>query len=115
MGKIRQSACFGCFCREGVTPEQVITRAAEIGYESVEMSPEERWDLIREHGMKVAITIGHASLPEGLNDPDNHDRIEDELLASIERAAANDIPGTDRQYKGPLGYPSYRSCAPSAA
>ena len=93
MAKIRQSACFWCFCREGVSMEDVVARAARIGYESLEMAPPEHWDLIRAHGMRLAVVVGHDSLTEGLNNPANHDRIEDELLASIELAAANDIPG----------------------
>ena len=36
MGSINQSICFGCFARDGVTPEQAITEAAKIGYKSVE-------------------------------------------------------------------------------
>ena len=93
MGKIRQSAVFWCFCRQGVSVEDVVTRAAAIGYESLEMAPPEYWDLIRGHGLRLAVIVGHDSLTDGLNDPANHDRIEDELLANIDLAAANDIPG----------------------
>lgn len=93
MGKIRQSAVFWCFCRDGVAVKDVVTRAAAIGYESVEMAPPEHWDLIRDCGLGMAVIVGHASLTDGLNDPANHDRIEDELLAHIDLAAANDIPG----------------------
>ena len=93
MGSINQSICFGCFTRGGATPEQVIREAAKIGYKSVEMLSQEHWDLVRENGMRVAIVSGHRSLPDGLNKRENHDRIEDELLANIELAAANDIPG----------------------
>ena len=93
MARIRQSACFWCFCREGVSVQDLVARAAAIGYESVEMAPPEHWDLIREHGLGMAVIVGHASLADGLNDPANHDRIEDELLTNIDLAAANDIPG----------------------
>jgi hydroxypyruvate isomerase len=37
--------------------------------------------------------IGHDSLPEGLNQYDNHDRIEEELRESIDIAAEHEIPG----------------------
>ena len=93
MASINQSICFGCFARDGLSPEQVISEAARIGYQSVEMLDRQHWDLVREHGLRVAIISGHASLPDGLNKPENHDRIEQELLANIELAAANDIPG----------------------
>ena len=93
MGRINQSICFGCFRRGEATPEQVIAEAAKLGIKSVEMLPPEFWPLVREHGMKIAIIVGHRSLPDGLNKRENHDRIEDELLQNIEIAAENDIPG----------------------
>ena len=68
-------------------------KAAEIGYKSVEMCPTELWSVVQDHGMRVAIISGHASLPSGLNDPSNHDRIEDEILENIDIAVENDIPG----------------------
>lgn len=93
MGHINQSICFGCFNRGDVTPEQVIKEAAKIGYKSVEMLGQEHWGMVRDNGMKVAIIGGHRSLTDGLNKRSNHDRIEDELLAKIDLAAENDIPG----------------------
>ena len=92
MGTIRQSVCFGCFTRGDAAPDQVISTAARLGYKSIEMLPQEHWDTVRQHGMEVAIVVGHQSLPDGLNKRDNHDRIEQELLANIDLAAANDIP-----------------------
>jgi len=90
--RIKQSACWGCFCREGVTPEQFVRTAAQIGYRSIEMGPQEHWDLIKEHGLDIAIFVGHKSLTDGLNDPANHDRIEDELNASLDLAVQYGVP-----------------------
>ena len=93
MASINQSVCVGNFTRGDVSPEQVIREAGKIGYKSVEMVGQEYWDLVRDNGMRVAVIVGHRSLPDGLNKRENHDRIEQELLANIELAAANDIPG----------------------
>ena len=93
MGTIRQSICFGCFHRNGVTPETLIREAARIGYASVEMLPREHWDQVRDAGMDIAIVVGHASLPDGLNKKENHDRIEDELLENMDLAVAYGITG----------------------
>jgi len=92
MKPIKQSICFGCFCRGGITPEQVIEEAAKVGYSSVEMLNQKHWDLVRQHGMQVAIVGGHGTLTDGLNKRENHDRIEDQLLSNIDLAAKNDIP-----------------------
>lgn len=93
MGSINQSICFGGFTHEAESPQEIIASAAKIGYESVEMLDRQYWDLVREKGMRVAIIIGHASLPDGLNKRENHARIEDELLANMDIAVENDIPG----------------------
>ena len=93
MSTIRQSICFGCFNRGGLTPESLIREAARMGYASVEMLPEEHWNRVRDAGMVIAIVVGHASLPDGLNKRENHDRIEDELLANMDQAVEYGIPG----------------------
>jgi len=72
--------------------EQVAAEAAKIGFQSIEMAPREAWPAIRENGLRVAIVSGHKSLKEGLNNPDDHDRIEGELLQNIDVAVENDIP-----------------------
>jgi hydroxypyruvate isomerase len=89
--RIKQSFVWGTFAR-GVPPEQLIREAAATGYASIEMGPREHWDRIRDAGMQIAIFVGHASLADGMNDRKNHDRIEKELLASIEVAGRYQIP-----------------------
>ncbi len=93
MGRINQSFAWWPFARKGVDPEKLIKTAAEIGYKSIEMLPEEYWPLVKEQGMRIAIIVGHRSLQDGLNKRENHARIEEELLKNIELAAQNDIPG----------------------
>ena len=90
--RIKQSACWGCFCRGDVTPELMVQEVAKTGYKSIEMGPQEHWALIKDAGLDIAIFVGHKSLPDGLNDPNNFARIEDELLASIDLAVEWDIP-----------------------
>ncbi len=92
MPSIKQSITFGPFSRGELSGEQVIAEAAKIGMQSVEMLPQELWPVVKDHGMRIAIVSGHGTLPDGLNRPENHDRIEAELLEKIDLAAENDIP-----------------------
>ncbi|MCC6446528.1 MAG: TIM barrel protein [Armatimonadetes bacterium] len=90
--RINQSLSWWCYAREGVDPKKLIKEAARIGYASIEMLPQEHWDLVRENGMKIAITVGHGTLADGLNRRENHNRCEDEMLANLELAATYEIP-----------------------
>ena len=92
MTAIKQSICFGPFSREGMSPEDLVKAAVRIGYKSIEMLPQEHWGLVQGNGLDIAIVVGHASLPDGLNKRENHDRIEDELLANIDLAVEHNIP-----------------------
>lgn len=90
-GRVKQSFVWGTFAR-GVPPERLIREAAATGYASIEMGPREHWDRIREAGMRIAIFVGHSSLSDGMNDRKNQDRIEKELLASLDLAVKYGIP-----------------------
>ena len=93
MARIKQSATGWSFIQGDMTPEGFIRGAAEVGLTAVELVDEQYWPLVKELGLDIATFVGHSSLTDGLNKRENHDRIEDELLANIELAAANDIPG----------------------
>jgi hydroxypyruvate isomerase len=88
MSRIRQSVCFSNFLRDGLSATALIEAATDIGYASIEMLPEEHWQQVQDCGLDIACVVGHASLPDGLNKRENHDRIEAELRARIEAAAA---------------------------
>jgi len=92
MGRINQSISWWCFANRGVAAADLVKAVARMGYASCEMLPEEYWGMVRDAGMKVAIIGGHNSLTDGLNKRSNHNRIEDETLANLEVAVANDIP-----------------------
>ena len=92
MKPIKQSAVWWCFAREGVSPEKLAREAKAIGYVSVEMGPEESYEAVKAEGLDIAITMGHGTLTEGMNKRENHPRIEDELLKSLDMAVKWGIP-----------------------
>ncbi|MEM7132426.1 MAG: TIM barrel protein [Chloroflexota bacterium] len=95
---IKQSICYPLFKPADVSLEELMERAADIGYAAVEMwvrgdDFDEVVALAHKYNLVMASMIGHNSLPNGLNKRSNHDRIEAELIESIDIAAANGIPG----------------------
>ena len=66
--------------------------AKSIGYLAAELLPRELWDTAREVGLVIASHGGHASLTDGLNRRENHNRIEDEINTMLELAIRYQIP-----------------------
>lgn len=94
----KQSLCIPCYMPEGMDLHAFCGRVAEIGYPAVEIwGRDDRFDelmaAVNAHGLVLASMCGHHSLTDGLNKASNHDRIETELTASIDLAAAHRIPG----------------------
>jgi hydroxypyruvate isomerase len=87
------------FDRDRQTLDAFCAEVAEIGYAAIEVMTLHGPDLAetvataRKHGLVVASMPGHASLRDGLNMVENHDRIEAELRRSIDLAAEHGIGG----------------------
>lgn len=95
---IKQSICYPLFKPRDLSLGELFAAAAQIGYAAVELwgrgdDFEEVVSLAHQHRLTVASMVGHASLGDGLNKRSNHDRIEAELIASVEIAARHCIPG----------------------
>ena len=96
--RIKQSFCYPLFKSEEMRIDTLFKTAADIGYPAVELwareaNFEELMAAAKEHKLVVASMSGHASLRDGLNKSSNHDRIEAELITSIDLAAQHAIPG----------------------
>jgi hydroxypyruvate isomerase len=96
--KIKQSVCFPMMQPLPDPLPEFIAEVARIGYAAVEIwkpndSFQELYDLTQRHGLRIASFSGHDSLPVGLNDPSQHQRIFDELVESIDLAANHGVPG----------------------
>jgi len=89
---LRQAFSWWAFYCDGMDADALLAAAARIGYSGVEMPPESLWPAIHEHGLQIATIGGHSSLTNGLNRRENHDRIEVEIRANLEKAVANQIP-----------------------
>jgi hydroxypyruvate isomerase len=96
--RIQQSFCYPCFKTKEMSLDTVCREAAAIGLKAVELwfrGPDfdELVATAKKHRLVIASMCGHKSLTDGLNKPENHDRIEAELRESLEIAARVGIPG----------------------
>lgn len=92
MSQIKQSFCWWCFDKAGLTPQQLLRAAADIGYQGVELVGPEHWPLIKEHGLRIVSTNGGLSIGQGLNRREHHEQLEQRMRAAIEQAEQWNIP-----------------------
>jgi len=96
--KIKQSLCYPMLNTTGLSLDTLFLAASQTGYAAVETwfrgdDFEEIAARAKRHDLVLSSICGHQSLGDGLNNPANHDRIEDELKASIDIAVRHKIPG----------------------
>ncbi|MBA3450429.1 MAG: xylose isomerase, partial [Chloroflexia bacterium] len=92
MTRPKASLTWWSFADRGVEPHDLIRAVAAMGYDGIELAEEALWPAIADAGLAIATHRGHDTLESGLNQPQNHDRIEGELLRSIELAQRWRIP-----------------------
>lgn len=79
---LKHSFSWWCFA-DLIDPQTLISSAARLGYDGVDLVDQVYWDEILDAGLELAAVDGHASIEDGLNNRDNHDRIEQEILAKL--------------------------------
>ncbi len=88
----RLSLTWGSFADLGVAADDLIRAVAALGYDGIELAEEALWPAIAEAGLAIVSHRGHGTIESGLNRPENHDRIEAEILANLDLARRWDIP-----------------------
>jgi len=89
---VKQAVAWWCLERAGMTLPQAIDACLDIGYGGLEMVNQQDWPLLRERGLTIVSSRGHASLEDGLNRWENHDRIEREIKENLALAVEWGIP-----------------------
>jgi hydroxypyruvate isomerase len=90
-GRLKQSVSRWCY---GKIPFPEFCKAVvDIGLTAIDLVDEADWPLLKEHGLICSMgwhTGG--DIPDGLNDPANHDKIVNGLLKALPKAAAAGVP-----------------------
>jgi hydroxypyruvate isomerase len=97
---VKQSVCVPMVLGDVPLNRDLFIKIKNLGYEAVEFWNRENlgdfesiFRTIKDVGLEIATISGHNSLSDGMNNTDNHNRIEAELRDSIEVAARFGIPG----------------------
>ncbi len=95
---IKQSVCIPILPQDALPREKLLAEIASIGYPAIEIWG---WDddfpglcgAAARNGLRMVSISGHGTGTDGLNNPENHDRIEAELRDAIDVAATHGVAG----------------------
>ncbi len=89
---LRQSFTWWSFYTPETDAETLLRRAAEIGYDGVELVSEDLFPVARGMGLEITTHPAHQSIEKGLNRREHHERIVQETETSLRLAERWQIP-----------------------
>src|ERR1044071_3603954 len=92
MNVLRQSFSWWCFENRGVPVTRLLKEARMIGYDGVDLLPEELWVQARETGLTIVNSSGPRPLEKGFNRREHHTWLQDELSKQLEVGARYQVP-----------------------
>src|SRR6267154_1028895 len=89
-GRLKQSAARWCYSK--ISIDDLCRQAAEMGLSGIDLVEPDDWPVLKKYGLVPAMTQGKATIPNGFNRKENHDRLEKELQDRIKLAAEAKAP-----------------------
>jgi hydroxypyruvate isomerase len=89
-GRLKQSVCRWCYSKMSL--DDLCRNAADMGLSGIDLVDQDEWPTVRKYGLVPTVTQGKASIPDGWNRKESHDRLAEEITARIVRAAEAKVP-----------------------
>lgn len=90
-GRLRQSVSRWCY--QKIALPDLCRAVAAMGVPAIDLLEPEDWAVVREHGLICSMGYGGGgTIRDGLNNPANHDRIVNNLIAAMPKAVALGVP-----------------------
>jgi hydroxypyruvate isomerase len=90
-GRLKQSVSRWCY--KDIALPDFCKAVAEMGLTAIDLLEEKDWPVVADHGLVCSMGYGGGgSIPNGLNDPANHEAIVNGLTAALPRAAKAKVP-----------------------
>jgi hydroxypyruvate isomerase len=85
-GRLKQSVTAGVFRGSGMTLDDMCREAAKLGIYGFDLVKPEDWPVLKKHGLAPTMLPGPygGTIPDGINNRENHDRLEKGLREGIE-------------------------------
>ena len=89
-GRLKQSAARWCYSKIAI--DDLCRQAAAIGLVALDLIEEKDWPVLQKHGLVAAMVSGAATIPNGWNRIENHEKLEADMRQNIVKAAAAKLP-----------------------
>jgi hydroxypyruvate isomerase len=90
-GRLKQSVARWCY--QKISLDDLARAGAEMGLSAIDLvSNSEEWPVLRKYGLVPTVTPGAGDIPNAWNRKESHDKLEKEMRANLERAAAAKVP-----------------------
>jgi hydroxypyruvate isomerase len=89
-GRLKQSVARWCYSK--ITLDDLCRACAAMGLAGIDLVSSQDWPTVQKYGLVPAMTPGAGSIPEAWNRKESHDKLEKDMRANIERAAAAKVP-----------------------
>ena len=92
VGRLKQSVCRWCY--EKIPLPDFCSAVKGLGLTAIDLIEEKSWPLLVDHGLVCSMgwKTGGGGIPDGLNDPKNHDAIVKGLLDTMPAAKKAGVP-----------------------
>lgn len=89
-GKINHSVCRWCY--QDIPLPEFARACAEMGIKAIDLLKPSEWDIVEKEGLVCSMaTDEFASIPEGFNDPLNHQKLQKAYRGLIKKASEHKI------------------------
>jgi hydroxypyruvate isomerase len=86
-GRLKQSVARWCY--QKISLDELAKAGAEMGLSAIDLvSDHEEWPVLQKYGLVPTVTPGAGDIKNAWNRKEDHDKLEKEMRANIERAAA---------------------------
>lgn len=89
-GRLKQSVARWCYSK--IPLDELCKASAAMGLSGIDLVNAPDWPVVQKYGLVPAMTPGAGSIAEAWNRKENHDKLEKDMRANIEHAAAAKVP-----------------------
>ena len=91
-GRIKQAVTRGCFRGANFSLDEMARHAARLGATGFDLIGEADWPILKKNGLIPTMAPGAGTIRDALNRKENHAKLEADMHANLDKAAANGAP-----------------------